>query len=336
MTNPDSPLRVGVLAYPGCFGSQVFGVVDLLTMGNHVAQPAPDRPPPFATRVVSPRRRVQTSSGVEIGVSAVRDLDVLVVPGFDVTPRDDLDARLAALRPEVATIGSVADAGTAVVSVCVGAFLLAEAGLLAGRRVTTSWLFADELAERCPDADVRSEHLVVHDAGVTTTAAFSAMYDFVLDLVERRCGPQAARRTARVALVDDARTSQTPYVDPDLLPASGRSFADRVRRHLDQHLRERYDLGGLAATFHVSERTLLRRYKAETGETPLAHLQRSRMRRARHLLETSDHSLREIQNAVGYRDPGSFGDLFARHFDVRPGAYRAALAAARPVAADRH
>lgn len=318
-----APLRVGVLAYPGCFASEVFGVVDLLTMAAHVARAHQLEGEVFSTAVMSPRRRVLASGGVGIGVAPVRPVDVLVVPGFDLAPDLDLDARLAALRPEVELVRRLADEGTAIVSICVGAFLLGEGGLLDRRSATTAWLFAQALAERCPAASVDSERLVVTDGGVTTTAAFSAMYDFVIELVERHCGRQVARQTARLALVDDARTSQAPYVDESMLPTSGRSFAHQVQRFLDQHLAEPYDLTRLAQHFHVSSRTLLRRYKADSDEPPLAYLQRARVRRARQLLENTDRTLGDIQGAVGYRDSGAFSDVFVRHVGVRPTAYRA-------------
>ncbi len=279
---------------------------------------------PFETLVVSPKRQVEAAGGVRIGVTAMRDVDVLVVPGFDADPRG-IATMIETLTSEIRVIEDVGRAGTPVVSICVGAFLLGEAGLLHGRSATTSWLFARQLAERYPATQVRANELVVNDSGVTTTAAFSAMYDFGLDLIRRHCGPETARRTARIVLVDDARTSQAPYVDDDLLPASGATFATEIQCYLDQRLKEPYQLSALAAAFHVSDRTLLRRYRAETGETPLGYLQRSRMRRARHLLETTDQTLGAVHAAVGYRDAGTFSELFDRHFGMRPGAYRSAF-----------
>ncbi|MEU7025481.1 helix-turn-helix domain-containing protein [Streptomyces sp. NPDC046275] len=315
-------LRVGVLAYPGCFASEVFGVPDLLTMAGHVA--GPDGPG-YRVTVVSPRRRVVASGGASLDVRPLGEVDVLVVPGFELRLGADLDARLAGLGPETAAVRAQAAAGRAVVSLCVGAFLLGAAGLLDGRRATTSWLHAGALAARHPEADVRPEHLVVTDRGVTTTAAFGAMYDFALELIRHHSGPRVARTTARLALVDDARTSQTPYVDPALLPQPGSEFSQRVMRHLDQNLAARYDLAALAAAFGVSTRTLLRRFSAETGRTPLAHLQAARVRRARHLLETTDRTVAAVAAQVGYRDPGTFAALFARHTGHRPGAYRTAF-----------
>ncbi|WP_405727442.1 helix-turn-helix domain-containing protein [Streptomyces sp. NBC_01537] len=313
-----------MLAYPGCFASEVFGVVDLLTMGSHVARACGGGAvAPFEVVVVSPRRRVIASGGVALGVVALRGVDVLVVPGFEPVPGEDLALGMNALRPEIEAIRAHADRGIAVVSICVGAFLLGEAGLLAGRRATTAWLFADQLARRYPGAAVVSRELVVSDSGVTTTAAFSAMYDFVLNLIERHCGRTVARRTARIALIDDARMSQVPYVDDELLPASGNGLSAQVQRFLDQRLKDRYNLPALAEHFHISTRTLLRRYKQETGESPLVHLQRARMRRAQHLLESTDRTTREIHIEVGYRDHGTFAGLFTRHFGVRPTDYRA-------------
>lgn len=315
-------LRVGVLAYPGCFASEMFGVPDLLTMATQVAGPGSAG---YEVFIISPRRRVATSGGFAPAVSALREVDVLVVPGFELVPGLDMDAKLAPLAPEVAAIRSHAAAGKAVVSICVGAFLLAEAGLLNGRRATTAWLFADQLAQRCPDGDVRPEHLVVTDKGVTTTAAFSAMYDFALELIREHNGARVARTTARLALVDDARSSQAPYVDVRLLPQPGNQFSRRVMRWLDQNLAVRYDLAALADTFNVSTRTLLRRFADETGQSPLEYLQSSRVRRARHLLETTDRTVASISTAVGYRDPGTFAALFAKHTGQRPRDYRAAF-----------
>ncbi|MER5738572.1 helix-turn-helix domain-containing protein [Streptomyces sp. NPDC002262] len=319
-----NPLRVSVLAYPGCFASEVYGVPDLLTMAAHVTAARGRPEPSYETSVVSPRRRVRASGGARLDVSALRPFDVLVVPGFDLPPALDPDAALAELAPELAAIRAHAAGGGAVVSICVGAFLLAEAGLLRGREATTSWLHADRFARRYPDVRVRGENLVVTDRGVTTTAAFSAMYDFALRLVRDHDGPRAARATARVALLDDTRSTQTPYVDTDLLPATGHAFAATVMRRLDQDLAARYDLPALSREFGVSTRTMLRRFGAETGRTPLAYLHGARVRRAVHLLETTDRTVAAIAADVGYRDPGTFAALFTRHTGRRPSAYRAA------------
>ncbi|OPX13498.1 helix-turn-helix domain-containing protein [Gordonia sp. i37] len=314
--------RVGILAYPGCFASEIFGITDVLTMGGHVAR-AHHQEPSLVTSIVSPRRRVVASGDIPLQVSAAGDdIDVLVIPGFEFVPGENVSDRLADLAPEIEVIGRHVCDGRPVVSVCVGAFLLGAAGVLDGRTVTTAWLFADALRQAFPCAVVDDEKLVVTDEGVTTTAAFSAMYDFVVDLIESRHGDDVARRTARIALLDDARSSQTPYVDTALLPPAGSSFAARVQRHLEHHLTEPYSLKDLAAQMSVSTRTLLRTYKRETGESPLTYLQRARIRRAQHLLASTDRTLGDVRRAVGYQDGGAFSDLFTRHTGMRPREYR--------------
>ncbi|WP_086662142.1 GlxA family transcriptional regulator [Lentzea kentuckyensis] len=307
-----APLRVGVLAYPGCFASEVFGVPDLLTMASHIAAADANRGPSYEVSILSPRRHVVASGGVTIAVSPVRDVDVLVVPGFELASGHRLAARLESLRPEIDTIRSSSRSGVALVSICVGAFLLAEAGLLDGRQSTTSWLFAGELAGRCPGTDVRADELVITDSGVTTTGAFSAMYDFALGLIREHHGGRVARATARIALVDELRSSQAPYVDAELLPATGSQFSDSVKRWLEQNMHERYDLRLLSTALHTSTRTLLRRFRGETGETPLGYLQKARVRRAKHLLETTDRTIADIAADVGYRDPGTLNTIFTR------------------------
>lgn len=318
-----APLRISVLAYPGCFASEVYGVPDLLTMATRVAQVRGSLDPAYDVRIVSPRRRVLASGEVRVDVSPLRPSDVLVVPGFEVGPAVDVARVLSRLGPELAAIRAHTAGGAAVVSICLGAFLLAEAGALDRRTATTSWLYADQLARRYPAVDVRADQLVITDRGVTTTAAFSAMYDFALTLIRRHSGASVARATARIALVDDARTSQAPYVDHSILPAGGSTFADQVKRRLDQHLDAAYDLERLAAELHVSSRTLLRRFGATAGATPLEYLQAARVRRAGQLLETTGRTVARIAGEVGYRDPASFSRLFRRHTGKAPGEYRA-------------
>jgi transcriptional regulator GlxA family with amidase domain len=315
-----SPLRIAVMAYPGCFASEVFGVPDLLTMAGHIADA--DRAPAYAVSVVSSRHRVTAAGGAVISTTSVGEADVLIVPGFELTKRLDLAHTLSSLATEIETIRRLQSDGAAIVSICVGAFLLGEAGLLDGRDSTTSWLFADELARRHPSTRVRPERLVVTDGGITTTAAFSAMYDFALGLVREHHGPEIARATARIALVDDARSTQTPYVDADLLPMTGAGFSRSVQRWLDQHLGERYDLATVSAAFNVSTRTMLRRFGDETGESPLSYLQHSRVRRARHLLEATDRSIGSIAAHVGYNDASTFARLFTRNAGQGPRDYR--------------
>ncbi|GHC89639.1 hypothetical protein [Streptomyces flavofungini] len=152
---------------------------------------------------------------------------------------------------------------------------------------------------------IRSEQLVVTDGGVTTTAASSAMYDFALRLVREHDGPRVARATARDTLLDDARSAQSACVDLERLSAVGSGFSLGVNRWLDQNLTERSDLPGLALAFQVSIKTMLRRFRDEASQTPLEYLHTAEylhtvlVRRARHLLETTERTIASISADVG-------------------------------------
>ena len=323
--------RIGVLAYDGCFGAEIFGLTDLLLIANRVAQARGiARHDLFGVSVIGATGEpVRTAGGFPVGATRWhRRLDALVVPGYELVPTQDLDAKLAGWTRESAFVASAAGRGIPVASICIGAFLLGEAGVLDGRQATTSWLFAHRLAERYPTTTVTPEELVVEDGPVTTTAAFSAVLDLGLAMVRRHAGDEVARATARVTLVADNRTSQAPYVDRAALARAAPTFSDDVKRRLLDRIDQPYDLTALAASVHVSTRTLLRRFSAETGLTPLDFLQAARVDAAKRLLESTDSRVADVMERVGYLDPGSFRRLFEGQVGVTPAAYRRQFQAA--------
>lgn len=317
---------MGVLAYPGCFGVGTLAVHDLLLVANRVAEAA-GRPQPFQPGVVvgRPDRSVTAAGGVVItSTAAPAGCDLLVVPGFDLVSGADLDAILAGLTPELRLIRRLARGGGRLASACGGAFLLAEAAVLDGRRATTTWLFASAFARRYPSVHLEADRMIVTDGPVTTAAAFSASHDLAMELIRRHAGEATARRTARVTLVPDNRTSQAPYIDP-VQRTPPDEFAEDVKRWLATRLADPYDLGRLAAAFHVSTRTVLRRFAHECDQSPLEHLQDLRVARAKRVLEAG-LSVQDAMLTVGYSDPGTFRRMFTRRVGLTPAAYRRTFA----------
>lgn len=318
-------MRIGVLAYEGCLAAEIFVFTDLLRIANRVARETTAvSEDPFRVSVVAASAEpVLAAGGFPIGVRRWHHrFDRLIVPGFELVPSEDLDARLGARQREIGFLRTAAARGTGIASVCVGAFLLGEAGLLDGRRSTTSWLFASRLARRYPRTTVCREAMTVTDGTITTTAAFSAALDLATALVRDHLGDDVARTTARITLVAENRTSQAPYIVDSMLPAVRAPFADEVGAWLIERLAEPYDLTRLADAFHVSTRTMLRRFGTETGESPLDFLRRARVRAARQLLETTDLPLGRIIERVGYRDAGTFRRLFVGQVGAGPTDYR--------------
>lgn len=284
-------MRVGVLAYEGCLAAEIFVFTDLLLIANRVADGAPADP--FEVSVIAASGTpVVAAGGFSLGVQeGHHDIDHLVVPGFELVPSEDPATRLSLWDREIEFIRACEARGVRVSSVCVGAYLLGEAGLLDGRRCTTSWLYGADLASRYPGATVRTDSLIVQDDGVTTTAAFTAALDLATALVREHLGDKIARTTARITLAPENRTSQAPYILDSMLPAKHTQFADDVGRWLVERMAEPYDLDLLSSAFHLSTRTMLRKFKDETGESPRSYLQRARIRKAKRLLESTDWPL---------------------------------------------
>lgn len=319
-------IRIAVLAYEGCMGMEVFGLCDTLLVANRVAHVLEGLTHPlFDLSVISlAGADVRVAGGLRIGTArpARRRPDLLVIPGMELSERAGCMQPLLRLAPEVAYVARTFAKGTPVAAVCVGAFVLGEAGLLDGRRATTSWLFAADLARRFPAAQVDASALLVDDGGVTTSGSFSATFDLAMHLIRKSASPKVQRTVARMALLDERRDSQAPYIDTRMLARPAGAFGTSVAAWLEQRLAEPYDLTALAAAFHVSARTLLRRFKEETGMSPLSHLQQARIGRAKHLLESTGQSVAQVTERVGYGDVATFGTLFKRIAGQSPAQYR--------------
>ena len=306
-------------------GSEVFGFCDTLLLANRVASSirGAAAEPLFNVRVTSLAGSVVLAAGgLTIGTQKFRvSTDLLVIPGMDVSDRSGCVHPHEHLAAVVKAIGRSFARGAPVASMCIGAFLLGEAGLLDGRRVTTAWMFADDLARRFPLARVDSTALVMEDGGITTTGAFTATFDLAMELIRQTATPKEARAVERIALLNQ-RHSQAAYVDTSMIARPSGRFSDRVHHWLCERLAAPYDLTTLAAAFHISARTMLRRVKAETGRTPLEYLQSARIDTAKRLLESEELSVAQITERVGYIDVTTFSTLFKRFTGQSPSQYR--------------
>lgn len=318
-------LRIALLAYRGCMGTQLFGIADVLRIAEQIdAFRRGSARVHFDVQMVGVGGgAVAVSGGLRLPAKRPRGhYDLLVVPGLLAERGNRWNATLAPLAPELAFIAKTFARGTPVASVCVGAFLLAEAGLLDGRQATTSWLFAAEFGARYPGARMQADAMLLEDGGVTTTAAVTSAFDLALHLVKRHLGAAVAAATAQATLLPAARASQAPYVDHQVADAPLPNFSGRLRDWFESRLSEPYDLRRVADAFHVSPRTLMRRVKTETGDSPLTMLQHARVDKARQLLTSTRWSVARITEEVGYTDAATFARLFARRVGESPSAFR--------------
>lgn len=264
---------------------------------------------------------VRTTSGFaiapEAGLRALANAGTVVVPGYAGILAPPPAPALAALRRAAAR-------GARVLSVCTGAFALAHAGLLDGRRAATHWAWADELARRFPAVTVDPEVLFVDEGAVMTSAGLSAGIDLSLHAIRKDHGAACGERVARHMVAPPHRDGgQAQFIERPAVPAPG--SLEPTRRWASERLGEPLDVAAMASHAGVSPRTFARRFREETGTTPLQWLLGQRVLESRRLLEESDLPVETIAWRCGFGTAASLRDHFRRATATTPTAYRRAF-----------
>lgn len=281
-----------------------------------------DGVPPFDFQICSPDAKdaVMALPGVALsgnsGLDATAGADLVIVPS---APRD------RAPSPDVVeALKATHQRGARVLAMCSGAFALAWAGLLDGRRAATHWRYAAELQAQFPRARVDDSALYLEEEGIVTSAGTAAAIDACLHLVRTDHGSEAAARIARRMVVAPHREGGQKQFIEHPVPVAASSLEPLMQSLMDS-LDRRHTVASMAREARMSERTFARHFQAQTGTTPAAWLTRQRVLEARHLLEVSDLGIDHIAGRTGL---GS-GALLRHHFQqligVAPSAYRASF-----------
>lgn len=246
--------------------------------------------------------------------------DAVILPGFFAQSLAELVERLETTwQPTIARLRTLPEA-TLVAASCYGTFVLAESGLLDAHTATTSWWFQDAFAARYPQVRTNAAQALVDDGQLLTAGAMTAHTDLSLHLLRRLKGPTLARRVGAIMLVDESKSSQLPFMA--LQRRFGEPLVDAAIVRMEQQMTGAFSTAELAASLHVSYRTLHRRFHAVAGMAPLAYLHALRVERAKELLVQTRHSVAQLAAAVGYDDEASFRRLFTRLTALSPAEYR--------------
>jgi transcriptional regulator GlxA family with amidase domain len=272
----------------------------------------------YRLQVCGPRT-VTFDNGLRTAVphrlSRLRDADTVIVPPCE-APEGPPETVIRALQRAHAR-------GARLVSLCTGAFVLAKAGLLDGRRATTHWTESARLAARYPNVTVDADVLYVDGGDILTSAGSAASIDLCLHLVRQDHGADVAARVARDLVVPPYREGgQAQYIDTPLPNVDATDlFAETIewaQRHLDEDL----TVASLATRSAMSRRTFARRFASSTGTTPYQWLLGQRLRLAQRLLETSDLTVDVVAEHSGFLNAGNLRKHFARSLRTTPSAYR--------------
>ncbi len=312
---------VVVVAFDGFQSLDLTGPVEVLRSATRLGGN-----PPYRIRIATARgKSVRSESGItiepDVSLAALarsrERVDTLVVVGGDGTrpARDD-----AAF---VADLGAVARRARRITSVCTGALLLAEAGLLDGYEATTHWSWCDGLAERHPEVRVHPDRIYVRDRDRWTSAGVTAGIDLFLALVEHDHGAELAHQVAGWLVVFVRRPGGQSQFSAQLRtqPPTSSPIAD-VQRWLVDHLDRDLGVEALAARANMSPRTFARVFRRETGTTPAVYVEAARVETARRLFETTDLTVAAVAERVGLNHVETLHRAFRRQVGTTPDRYR--------------
>jgi transcriptional regulator GlxA family with amidase domain len=276
---------------------------------------------PYEVRVCSAAPAI-ASAHVRLDVpwrlSSLARADTVIVPGVDDLGREIPGDVVRAIRRAV-------DRGARVASICTGAFVLAATGALDGRRATTHWLAAAELARRHPWVEVDPGVLYVDHGKLLTSAGAAAGFDLCLHLVRRDLGAEIAAAAARAAVLPLERSGGQAQFITHEPPASDGSSLATLLAWLEHNLRRDLPLPVIARRAAMSTRTLSRRFRDQIGTTPASWIAHARTRRAQRLLETTQLSIEQVAREVGFRSATVLREHFGQIVGTAPLAYRRAF-----------
>jgi len=327
------PIDTIILAMPGTLPTTVAGPMDVFTQAGQLWEQlcAANPVPRFSVRIVGvDGGDVSCMNGMQIRtqgtLAEVESADLLIVSSANVRERE---AWTTTVVPHLVRLHRQ---GTRIASICTGAFVLAEAGLLSGRIATTHWGFVPMFRELYPEVDVRPERMLTQDGSIFCSGGINAYAELCLYLVEYWCGYKTAEQLARALVLDGWREQQMDYSLFEFQKRHGDAAMLKAQNHMEAHFRGTLNVADLAEIAAMSERNFKRRFKKATGDTPNEYLQRLRIEHAKHRLEHSMKGIEGIADEVGYRDVAYFRQVFKQLAGMTPQAYRTKMRIALPVA----
>ncbi|WPC05234.1 helix-turn-helix domain-containing protein [Pseudomonas benzenivorans] len=318
-------MRVTVLMADRCSATSVSAALEFLECANvlHRFATGGAGAAPFEVQSVSiDGAPVTCTGGLRLtphkALAEVGDSDLIIVPGF----MFNILAVLPEMGPVCAWLRHHHGRNGYIASMCTGTFVTAQAGLLDGKRATTHWIFAEQFARHFPRVRLQAERTVTDDGLLLCSAGSTTGSDLLLHIIRRFASPQLAAECSKKLLVDSAERSQTPYMSGPFDKSHQDQEVLKVQIWLEKHLAEPIALEQVAERFALTPRSLIRRFKDATGQTPGQYLQNLRIERAKHLLEGGQENFERITQQVGYEDGSSFRRLFKQRVGIAPGAYR--------------
>jgi transcriptional regulator GlxA family with amidase domain len=300
----------------------VTGVWDILSQANQFYYQQYQKNLFNLELVAKTKSPIRSSSGLAFtphqSIATKKTFDVLYIPGF----MGDTDSIIADNKELVRWIAQINTSKTLLTAACNGNFLLAQSNQLANKKATTHWNLAQKFQQDYKDIKVMPEKIIVDNGNVISAAGVTSYFNLALHLIQRFSTPEISTACAKIFLVDAGRKIQTPYQMVEFPKSHGDDLILKTQEWMENNYKDEISMDKLAAENNTSTKTLTRRFKKATGDTPQAYLQKLRIETAKRLLESKDISFSQITWEVGYNDASSFHRAFKLQTGLTPIDYR--------------
>ncbi|MDZ4163867.1 MAG: helix-turn-helix domain-containing protein [Smithellaceae bacterium] len=317
--------KITILALRGAAASSITGPMDaFLSAGvlwNIVCGQKPS--PRFEVNVASPDgKSVKCANRLYVephcAIHEVKNTDLIMISATV----GDVERVIERNKEVIDWLIQQHRSGVQIASVCTGAFILAETGLLTGKTATTHWGFVDLFRRRYPLVHLRPEALITDEGDLYCSGGSNAYNDLTFYLIEKLSNREVALQCSKAMVQDFGRATQAPYAAIRFPKGHAEQNILAVQRWIEENYREAITIAMLAERCTMGQRTFERRFKHSTGESPIAYLQKVRINAAKALLERPYSTFEEVTWQVGYEDISSFRNVFQRHTGLRPKEYQ--------------
>lgn len=300
----------------------IAGTHQILNQVNGIAAQS-GNPPVFDVQLVGLIREIRQDIGLftvnaDCTLDEVEQTDLIIIPAIHTDWPDALERN----RAFIPWIVEQYKRGAEVVSLCIGAYLLAETGLLKGKTCSTHWAHAANFRKLNPDVNLIDDRIMTVQDGIYTSGGAYSFLNLLLYLIEKNAGREAAIMAAKLFMIDIDRESQSPFIIFAGQKDHGDELVREAQQIIENNYREKMTVDELAGELAMSRRSLERRFKKATSNTVVEYLQRVKVEAAKNQLETSRKNVNEVMYEVGYSDTKSFRMVFKRFTGLSPVEYR--------------
>ncbi|WP_374164334.1 GlxA family transcriptional regulator [Arcticibacter sp. MXS-1] len=279
--------------------------------------------PLFKVRLVGLSTETTVSKGIftirpNVTIAEAARYDLIIIPAV----HGEINGVLKANEAFIPWLIKQHRAGAELVSLCIGAFLLASTGLLDGRSCTTHWLMANEFKSLFPRVDLQAYKIITDERGIYTSGGAYSSLNLILYLVEKFAGREMALLSSKVFEIDIDRNSQSPFIIFRGQKEHEDEVIRKVQLFIENNYQEKVSVEQVASMFAISRRHLERRFKRATSNTVLEYLQRVRVEAAKLSLESMRDNVNEVMYKTGYTDPKAFRSIFRKITGLTPLEYR--------------